>query len=219
MRKIFINGTPVILSAQTHHLLPQQRKDILQLTYKNANELSDIINYIEKNGNSLSEVYITHENMRQLDSDFNANYQQVTAAGGVVFNAAGQLLLMCRREKWDLPKGKVELNEQLTDAALREIAEETGISDAEITGELLIEINHKNTTYHTYLDNNRRNRILKTTYWYKMFCQACENLQPQTEEGITALKWVLPDELNGNYLNNTYGSIRDVLSAAIGEVL
>ncbi len=219
MFKIFINGTPVFLTAQTIHSLPQQRKDILQVTYKSPEELIDIIKYIEKNNDSLTEVYITSDDIARLQADFSANYRQVAAAGGVVFNGAGQILLMCRRDKWDLPKGKVEPNEPITDAALREVAEETGLTDAQITGEVVIGVNEGNMTYHTYLDNNRRNRILKTTYWYKMYCPVCDSLIPQLEEGITELRWVAPNELADNYLNNTYGSIKEVLSAAIGVPL
>jgi 8-oxo-dGTP pyrophosphatase MutT (NUDIX family) len=62
-----------------------------------------------------------------------------TAAGGVVTNAAGdQILLLIRpsRDEVRLPKGHVESEESPTEAALREVAEESGYSDIEIIADL-----------------------------------------------------------------------------------
>ncbi|HRI26646.1 MAG TPA: NUDIX domain-containing protein [Chitinophagales bacterium] len=218
MFKIFINNTPVFLTNHPPQELPRQRKDILLVTYQSQKDLLDIITYIEKQNSELSEVHIFNPDVRQLQADFAANYQPVAAAGGVVFNPQGQMLLMYRRDKWDLPKGKVEPNEPLTLAAVREIAEETGLTDAVVQSELFIDINQTNATFHTYTEGSRRKRILKTTYWYKMLCPVCNNLQPQEEEGITALEWVQPNMLNNGYLQNTYGSVKDVLEAALRTI-
>ena len=35
--------------------------------------------------------------------------QIITAAGGLVFNQNDELLMIYRRGKWDLPKGKLEV--------------------------------------------------------------------------------------------------------------
>ena len=51
----------------------------------------------------------------------------VRAAGCIVADPQGNLLLICRNNRWDLPKGKVEAGETLAQAALRETLEETGI--------------------------------------------------------------------------------------------
>lgn len=215
MYKIFINSVPVFLNNAEILSLPQQRRDILQVTYKSEQELKDIILYIENNTNTLSEVHIWNQSLKQLESDFLSNYQPITAAGGVVFNADNHLLLIYRKERWDLPKGKVEPQEPIEIAALREVAEETGVSDAIILKPLIISSNKANVTYHTYYDN-KRNRIFKTTHWFKMSCTQCNKLQPQHEEGITSVEWVAPETLHkGNYLQNTYASIKDVLSAAL----
>lgn len=66
----------------------------------------------------------------------NINY---TASGGVVTNAEGtHVLLLIRpaRDEVRLPKGHVEPEETLTDAALREVAEEAGYDDLEILANL-----------------------------------------------------------------------------------
>ncbi len=62
-----------------------------------------------------------------------------TASGGVVTNAEGThvlLLIRPERDEVRLPKGHVEPGEALTDAALREIAEEAGYDDLEIVADL-----------------------------------------------------------------------------------
>ena len=51
----------------------------------------------------------------------------VRAAGGIVTDEAGRMLLIRRNGRWDLPKGKVEAGETLLQAALREVEEETGV--------------------------------------------------------------------------------------------
>jgi len=62
-----------------------------------------------------------------------------TASGGVVTNAEGtHVLLLIRPERYEvrLPKGHVEPEEALADAALREVAEEAGYDDLEILADL-----------------------------------------------------------------------------------
>ena len=51
------------------------------------------------------------------------------AAGGVVFNTRGEILLQKRADNgwWGLPSGYVDVGESVEQAALREIWEETGI--------------------------------------------------------------------------------------------
>lgn len=62
-----------------------------------------------------------------------------TAAGGVVTDAAGEQVLLLIRPSIDevrLPKGHVEPGELPTEAALREVAEESGYTDLEIVTSL-----------------------------------------------------------------------------------
>ena len=56
-------------------------------------------------------------------------------AGGLVFNKKAQILLIFRKWSWDLPKGKVEKNETLASAAIRETAEETGLKKNQLVEE------------------------------------------------------------------------------------
>lgn len=62
-----------------------------------------------------------------------------TASGGVLTNAEGThvlLLIRPERDEVRLPKGHVEPGEAPGDAALREVAEETGYDDLEIIADL-----------------------------------------------------------------------------------
>ncbi len=113
--------------------------------------------------------------------NFSNIYKVMEAAGGIIFNSQGELLMIYRNDKWDLPKGKVEYGETIAAAALREVNEECGIEKLEI-------IREAKTTYHTYPYGDQR--ILKSTYWFIMQCYDPENIKPQLEEGITELKWI-----------------------------
>ena len=52
------------------------------------------------------------------------------AAGGVIINKLGNEVVLCHRQKeslWTLPKGKPKKSESITQTALREVNEETGL--------------------------------------------------------------------------------------------
>lgn len=104
----------------------------------------------------------------------------IEAAGGMVFNPQGELLMMLRRGQWDMPKGKLDEGETIEACALREVEEETGISNLRLCEKL-------QTTYHTYAFQGKT--VLKPSHWYKMECTGTEELVPQTEEDITELLW------------------------------
>jgi ADP-ribose pyrophosphatase YjhB (NUDIX family) len=57
------------------------------------------------------------------------------AAAVALFNSEGRILLLRRKDndKWTMPGGTLELGESLTDCALREVREETGLH-VRITG-------------------------------------------------------------------------------------
>ena len=59
---------------------------------------------------------------------FAGEFTMVEAAGGVAVNPRGEWLMIRRNERWDLPKGHLEANEQIAHCAVREVSEECGIS-------------------------------------------------------------------------------------------
>lgn len=128
-------------------------------------------------------------------------HQYIEAAGGVVYNQNGDLLIIERLGKWDLPKGKLEEGEDIEECAVREVMEECGIERLQLGEEL-------DSTYHTYTHKGRR--MLKRTYWYRMQSSDTKELIPQAEEDITQALWMNPSGLT-QVLENTYASIAELL--------
>ncbi|MDB5224172.1 MAG: hydrolase [Chitinophagaceae bacterium] len=145
---------------------------------------------------------ILNKDFSKLRKAFFKHFTVITAAGGVVINTNEDILLIYRRGKWDLPKGKLDDGETLEHCALREVEEETGLTGIDL-GEKIT------TTYHTYTEFGKH--ILKESHWYKMQCNTHQKLVPQTEEDITDIKWVKQSSLK-KYTLNTYQTILEVLS-------
>lgn len=151
---------------------------------------------------------IVHEPLGRLVFTEEHNWQSfladkliIEAAGGMVFNPKGELLMMLRRGQWDMPKGKLDEGETIEACALREVEEETGISNLKLIGLLQI-------TYHTYLFNGKT--VLKPSHWFKMEYSGAENLVPQTEEDITELRWVDKNEA-AELAQKAFPSIREMI--------
>ena len=129
----------------------------------------------------------------------------IIAAGGLVQNTNGEILLIFRRGFWDLPKGKLDDGELIPECAIREVQEETGIQTLDL-GPLIC------TTKHTYFDTWLNKDVEKHTHWYTMLSLANETLVPQTEEDIEKIEWVTIENLP-QYLRQTYPTIRTVFEA------
>lgn len=126
----------------------------------------------------------------------------IEASGGLVENSEGKVLAIFRKGKWDLPKGKVDGDESPEEAGIREVEEECGISTPVILQELP-------PTFHTYEEKGRR--LLKKTHWYRMRYDGQEKLSPQLEESITEVCWMSREEIERQFLPNTYASLRSML--------
>ena len=125
----------------------------------------------------------------------------VTAAGGLVVrheNGEPLLLLIYRRGAWDLPKGKLDPGETVAECAVREVQEEVGIDELEITADA-------GTTVHGYPEDGRY--LVKTTHWY--FMQTPErDFTPEEREGIEQVEWVPWDDARERL---GYATLRDLL--------
>lgn len=145
-----------------------------------------------------------HPDLGELQQAFFKKFTVQQAAGGLVINANNEWLLIFRRGKWDLPKGKLEKKEKLEDCAVREAEEETGLKNITLQKPLGI-------TWHTYHEGTRF--ILKESHWYLMTVSGDQQLVPQTEEEIEEVRWVNPNTLD-EYLGLTYPSVADMLNLA-----
>jgi 8-oxo-dGTP pyrophosphatase MutT (NUDIX family) len=142
-----------------------------------------------------------HKDLDKLKKAFYKHFTIIIAAGGVVFNTGQEILMIFRRGKWDLPKGKLDKGETLEHCAVREVEEETGLNNVEIGKKII-------TTYHVYKEYGKH--ILKESHWYQMKSSENQKLVPQTDEDITDIKWVNKTELK-KYTSNTYQTILEVM--------
>ena len=124
--------------------------------------------------------------------------KKIIAAGGLVLNDNNELLMIFRRNKWDLPKGKLDEGETIEACALREVKEETGLQILKL--EKFI-----NITLHTYTDLHLNEDVRKETHWFKMYAPNNQPLIPQLNEGIEKIEWVnnksVHDKLQNSYTN------------------
>jgi len=134
-----------------------------------------------------------------------ANAKEETSAGGVVYRLVDgsplYLLIRDSYRNWGFPKGHVEKGELPDGAALREVSEETGLSDLAMRG--LIET----IDWHFRF---RGKLIHKICHFYLMETGE-STTSPQRTEGITACRW-LPFGAAEELIS--YANARDVLRKA-----
>lgn len=128
----------------------------------------------------------------------------IIAAGGLVYNEKDELLMIFRRGKWDLPKGKLDEGESIEDCAVREVMEETGLTTV-VRGDLI------GITCHQYFDQWLKEEVIKETHWYRMQAPGQQQLVPQKEEDIEIIQWVNRTALR-DYLENSYDNIVEIVS-------
>jgi 8-oxo-dGTP pyrophosphatase MutT (NUDIX family) len=131
------------------------------------------------------------------------------SAGGVVYRVEdGRALFLLIRDSyrnWGFPKGHLEKDELPAAAALREVSEETGLSDLVVRGEL------STIDWHFRF---RGKLIHKICHFFLMESENAAT-SPQREEGITACKWVPIDEALALI---SYANAREVLQRAAETV-
>lgn len=203
VQTIYINNKPLVLtnSAEAYlakHPVAQGYDRYVGAFHRNFRMAKKLLDSAFSHG-----VIIEDIDVDILRKELHNYFKTVYAGGGLVRNGDGAVLMIYRRGKWDLPKGKLDEGEDIADCALREVTEETGISGLALGDEIL-------RTYHIYTE--RDTDILKETVWYNMSVVGAPELQPQAEENILEAKWV-PQEQIYNYVKHSYQGIKDVLSA------
>jgi len=200
--KIYFNDKPVFLcdslTKELENIL--HHPDAIFVDEINTHAINALLHEIKKD--DFHAGVLMHNNFGELEEAFFKHFTVIEAAGGIVRNEKGELLMIYRLGKWDLPKGKQEPGELLKDCAIREVGEETGLKNITLNGKA-------GETYHAY--NAYGKHFLKTSHWYHMTCSEYQQLVPQTEEDITAIEWVDEAKLK-EALQNTYPSIKDILN-------
>lgn len=167
-----------------------------KLSLSDVDKISEFLKSEE--GEDIEIFPANEENSRPLCKIFRC----IDAAGGLVKNENNEYLFIFRRNKWDLPKGKVDDGETIEHAALREVMEECGLK--KIKTEHFIR-----RTFHIYPLKNTF--VLKTTHWFLMTAAPGQKLIPQTEEDITEITWLAAEKIKNIY-SNTFPSVLEVIS-------
>ena len=192
MYKVFVNNSVIILSTDS-----RISEEYISIHVEQSN-LESIINQLVENPKLKFHLY--HETEEKLFKRLFKKIPVFVAGGGKVYNEKHDILFIHRNGKWDLPKGKIEKGETITNCAIREVEEETGIQNLEITRFL-------QRTFHIFKRDGEFR--LKLTYWFEMYSEYKGVLTPQLDEGIKKVKWK-SFKKSKKALKNTYGAIEQL---------
>jgi 8-oxo-dGTP pyrophosphatase MutT (NUDIX family) len=201
MYKVFINDKPVIFSCEEVFISDAFKSLVVEAG--SPRKMKETFKRFVNSSDYESLVFTCKQDVVKLFEDFISLFWYLEAAGGVVRNKNNERLFIFRFRKWDLPKGKIEKYETHKHAALREVTEETGLTNPVILAGLP-------PTYHIY--EHKGKMVFKKTYWYAMKYEGDEIPVPQIEEEITETRWFRPDEFEIIY-RNTYPSLLDLIQA------
>lgn len=189
MYNVFFNDSLIIIASSI-----SPTKDSISYPFKDFN-LERIRQQIKTDG--VKQFTFLSENINKDWQTFLRQVELIPAAGGLVTNDKQEVLFIYRNGIWDLPKGKIEKNESITSAAIREVEEECGIFNLKLMEKLI-------TTYHIY---EHKGFKLKETHWFLMHSSIPQQLIPQTEEGITKVEFKNEEEIQECF-TNTYANIK-----------
>ena len=193
MLQIFYKEKPIIISDNISDLKESLVIDL---------ELIKNIGVVELlNKKKVKSIGVLSKNKKSVLTALKKKYPEIIAAGGKVINQNSEILFIYRNKKWDLPKGKAEKNENISQTALREVIEETGIKNLTIVKPI-------EKTYHIFKKGSKH--YLKSTYWFEMTSDYDGKFKPQKKEGISRVEWI-DKETIGSILPKSYANIRLLL--------
>lgn len=192
MYKVFVNNSAIILSTDISISNEYTSEHIAGVNFESI--IEQLIENPEK------KFHLYHKTEEKLFKHLFKKLPVVVAGGGKVYNKKRDILFIFRNKKWDLPKGKIEKNESIGECAVREVEEETGIKNVEITRFL-------KRTFHVFKRDEEFR--LKLTYWYEMYSEYEGTLTPQLNEGIKKVKWK-SFKKSKKALRKTYSSIEQL---------
>jgi len=203
-QKIYYNDKPLILTTNMEAYLDANPVSEMYQFFSGATlrSFTQALQLMDRPGSPGAIIEDISE--AALQDQLLAMYTPIQAGGGLVFNEQHALLMIFRRGKWDLPKGKLDDGEDIAACALREVGEETGLQQLTLDGKLC-------DSYHIYTQDAYA--YLKHTSWFKMKGTSSDKLLPQKEENILEAKWVAEKEI-GPLAMRSYEAIRDVLKIA-----
>jgi ADP-ribose pyrophosphatase YjhB (NUDIX family) len=202
--KIYFNDKPLFLCDSIDDVIQPyvHHDDAIFMDELDVHSIKTIIHEMQQPQVHAGVFY--HPDLAELKKAFLKKFTLIQAAGGLVKNEKKEILMIFRRGRWDLPKGKLDQGESLEDCAVREVEEETGLKNAELKSPLL-------TTHHVYHEGTKH--ILKESHWFTMTVSGEQQLTPQTDEDISEIRWIDQASLD-SYLKKTFPLINDIIEAA-----
>ena len=199
MYKVFFNDRAIYLLDKMPDITGNEKANVCTFLQKDDLE-PQLRNFLipDKEG----DLYIYSAGTKDPFDIFRSCFKNIPAAGGLVKNRRDEYLVIFRRGKWDLPKGKAEKKESSEETALREVKEECSLKNLSLEKFLT-------TTYHIYHLDGRA--VLKQTDWYLMEYSGTKEPVPETREDIEKTVWMNPSRLK-EIADNTFPSILDVFS-------
>jgi 8-oxo-dGTP pyrophosphatase MutT (NUDIX family) len=190
MYKVFVNDKPLFLTNQI------AKETDFQLFLLESVDIEQVI--IKMFQNKINKAYLYYPDEKAILKKVKEKIPVCKAGGGLVYNKAGDVLFIFRNGKWDLPKGGIEKGEEIEDTAIREVEEETGVTNLAITHKL-------QKTYHVFKRNGKYK--LKITHWFEMRTNFEGTPKPQENEGIEKVAWLNPEQIK-EALKNSYENIK-----------
>nr|WP_317169814.1 NUDIX domain-containing protein [Nonlabens sp. Ci31] len=192
MYKVFVKEVAIIVTSDKSTFKDHNTFNIKKVNFK------ELVQQIENK--EIDNVVLYSKNESKLLKRLHKLLPLVIAGGGLVLNQDNDFLFIHRNGKWDLPKGKAEEGETIEQTSIREVEEETGVRDLQIT-------NYLGHTYHTF---SRKGKLkLKLTHWFIMETDFHKKLKPQKNEGIDKAVW-LNKEMAILALKDSYANIREL---------
>ena len=203
-RKIYYNDKPLILTTDKEAYISEYPVAEAYTFFDGATLRSFAQATQQMDRPGIKGAIIEDISEDSLLGQLNAMYRSIDAAGGIATDEADDVLMIFRRGKWDLPKGKLDAGEDIEECALREVSEETGLQDPVLGNKIC-------DTYHIYSQNNEQ--FLKRTAWYMMKGSSANKLMPQKEENILDARWVSRKDVPP-LAALSYEAVREVLRLA-----
>jgi len=202
--KVYFSDKPLFLCDRIDSVIGPyvHHDDAVFIDELNAHTIKTMIHEIQQP--HVHAGVLLHSDLEELKKAFQKKFTLIKAAGGLVKNEKDKILMIFRRNRWDLPKGKLDKNEKFEDCAIREVEEETGLKNVKLNLALIV-------TYHTYHEGTKH--VLKESHWFSMTVAGEQKLNPQTEEDISDIKWMNQNEIN-SYLEKTFPLITDIMQSA-----
>lgn len=199
-QKIYFSNKPLILVSSEERLSEFPKYTIISGAHT-AN-FHKALHLLEQS--DIPGVVLLEPEKAKLEKELLWSFYPMHSAGGVVINEKDEILMIYRRGKWDLPKGKLDEGETLETCAVREVTEETGLTNLVLEEKIC-------NSMHIY--QMQQQYILKYTAWYRMRGSMSDQLTAQKEEMIEEVRWVSRDQIP-QLIEQSFGTIEDVLREA-----